>query len=124
MQFKKKQNCLLFCRYAANTETNCSHVRRDLGNEPDNDPLLSGAAPETDELPFFLPFVFPFFGAGGFYCEKPEWRLLVLLQAPEASIWMIHAQQQRRYYNDLDIKMRPGIFVLKKKKIIIYIYKK
>lgn len=63
MQFEKK-NCLLLYRYAANTETNCLYVRRDLGNEPDNDPLVSGAVPKTDEL-FFSWLFFLFFWVGG-----------------------------------------------------------
>lgn len=101
MQFEKKT--VFVCRYATNTETNCLDVRRYLGNEPDNNPLLFGAVPWKTSC-------FLLFG------EKPEWLLLVLLQAPDASNRMIHAQQRRRYYNDLDIKMRSGIFVLENEK--------
>lgn len=36
-------------------------------------------------------------------------------QAPYALNRMIHAQQQRWHHNELDIKMRPGIFVLESK---------
>lgn len=107
MQFEKK-NVFSFVVMQL-TETNCLYVREDTWA---TNPIMIHYFPERyPERRVAFCFLF--------YCEKREWRLLVLLQAPDASNRMIHAQQQRCYYNDLDIKMRPGIFVLENKKAYI-----